>query len=208
MEESPRKGVCDSIETCLSYQKVTFCVTVFYKHTFVLEIALGWVLKSNPCGNIIIVGIASAVFCLSLGHTGLKKHWGLFLPIIIKTLKCKPHCKLDFQCTVLYNNNICERLWILENETILSQLVYLLCLGYSITMWQQGQERVCCNGRDPSSIPGSGRPRGEGNGNPPQYLAWKISWTEELGRLQPMGLQRVAHDWVTSLKLTERQFQG
>ena len=134
MEESPRKGVCDSIETCLSYQKVTFCVTVFYKHTFVLEIALGWVLKSNPCGNIIIVGIASAVFCLSLGHTGLKKHWSLFLPIIIKTLKCKPHCKLDFQCTALYNNNICERLWILKNEAILSQLVYLLCLGYSITM--------------------------------------------------------------------------
>ena len=47
MEESPRKSVCDSIETCLHYQKVTFCVTVFYKHTFVLEIAPGWVLKSN-----------------------------------------------------------------------------------------------------------------------------------------------------------------
>ena len=54
--------------------------------------------------------------------------------------------------------------------------------------------KECCNGRDPSSIPGSGRPPGEGNGNPPQYLAWKISWTEELGRLQSMGLQRVAND--------------
>ena len=27
-------------------------------------------------------------------------------------------------------------------------------------------------------------------------LAWRISWTEEPGRLQPMGLQRVRHDWV------------
>ena len=25
-------------------------------------------------------------------------------------------------------------------------------------------------------------------------LAWKIPWTEELGRLQSMGLQRVGHD--------------
>ena len=25
-------------------------------------------------------------------------------------------------------------------------------------------------------------------------LAWKIPWTEERGRLQPMGLQRVGHD--------------
>ena len=33
----------------------------------------------------------------------------------------------------------------------------------------------------------------------PSILAWKIPWTEELGRLQSMGLQRVRHDWVTSL---------
>ena len=30
-------------------------------------------------------------------------------------------------------------------------------------------------------------------------LAWKISWTEEHGRLQSMGSQRVGHNWVTSL---------
>ena len=29
-------------------------------------------------------------------------------------------------------------------------------------------------------------------------LAWKISWTEEPGRLQSMGSQRVGHDWATS----------
>ena len=26
------------------------------------------------------------------------------------------------------------------------------------------------------------------------YLAWRITWTEEPGRLQSMGLQRVGHD--------------
>ena len=33
-------------------------------------------------------------------------------------------------------------------------------------------------------------------------LAWKIPWTEEPGRLWPMGSQRVGHDWVTSLHFT------
>ena len=28
-------------------------------------------------------------------------------------------------------------------------------------------------------------------------LAWKIPWTEKPGRLQPVGLQRVRHDWAT-----------
>ena len=30
-------------------------------------------------------------------------------------------------------------------------------------------------------------------------LAWKSPWTEEPGRLQSMGSQRVGHDWATSL---------
>ena len=32
-------------------------------------------------------------------------------------------------------------------------------------------------------------------------LAWKISWTEEPGGLQSMGLQRVGHDWATNTYL-------
>ena len=28
-------------------------------------------------------------------------------------------------------------------------------------------------------------------------LAWTIPWTEESGRLQSMGLQRVRHGWAT-----------
>ena len=32
-------------------------------------------------------------------------------------------------------------------------------------------------------------------------LAWKIPWTEELGRLQSMGSWRVEHDWASSLSL-------
>ena len=31
-------------------------------------------------------------------------------------------------------------------------------------------------------------------------LAWEISWTEEAGRSQSMGSQRVRHDWVTNIR--------
>ena len=50
------------------------------------------------------------------------------------------------------------------------------------------------NAGDLGSIPGSGRSPGEGNGNPLQYSAWKIPWTEKPGGLQSMGSQRVGHD--------------
>ena len=48
-----------------------------------------------------------------------------------------------------------------------------------------GEESACGAG-DPSSIPGSGRPPGEGNGNPLQYSCL----AEEPGGLQSTGLQR------------------
>ena len=47
------------------------------------------------------------------------------------------------------------------------------------------------NAGDPGSVPGLGRSSGEGNGNPLQYSCLEIPWTEELGRLQSMELQRV-----------------
>ena len=39
------------------------------------------------------------------------------------------------------------------------------------------------NAGDAGLIPGLGRSPGEGNGNPLQYFAWKIPWTEESGGL-------------------------
>ena len=43
---------------------------------------------------------------------------------------------------------------------------------------------------------GSGRSPGEGTVTYSSSLAWRIPWTEELGGLQAMGLQRVRHDWA------------
>ena len=51
-----------------------------------------------------------------------------------------------------------------------------------------------CNVGDLSSIPGSGRSPGKGNGKPLQYTCCKLPWTEETGKLQCMGLQKVGHN--------------
>ena len=58
-------------------------------------------------------------------------------------------------------------------------------------------EESGCNAGDLCSVPGWGRSPGEGNGNPLHILAWRIPWTQEPGRLQSMGSQRVRHDLAT-----------
>ena len=46
------------------------------------------------------------------------------------------------------------------------------------------------NAGDQDLIPGSGRSSGEGMATHNSILAWKIPRTEELGRLQSMGLKK------------------
>ena len=61
------------------------------------------------------------------------------------------------------------------------------------------------NAGDLGSNPGLGRSRGEGNAIHSSTIAWKIPWTEEPGRLQSMGSQRVTteqlHDFMTTSAL-------
>ena len=49
--------------------------------------------------------------------------------------------------------------------------------------------------REVGSIPELGWSPGESMAIHSSILAWKISWTEEPGGLQSVGLQRVEHDW-------------
>ena len=55
------------------------------------------------------------------------------------------------------------------------------------------------NAGDQGLVPASGRSPEERNANPLQYSCLEIPWLEEPGRLQFMGLQRVQHNWATSL---------
>ena len=52
-----------------------------------------------------------------------------------------------------------------------------------------------CSAGDQSSIPGTGKFPGDGNGNSHHY-----SWLENT-----IGSQRVGHDWVTSLSLNHQR---
>ena len=49
-----------------------------------------------------------------------------------------------------------------------------------------GKESACNSG-DLGLIPGLGRSRGEGNGNPLQYSCLENSWTEEASRVDIFG---------------------
>ena len=66
-------------------------------------------------------------------------------------------------------------------------------MDYRASLVTDGKESAC-NAGDPGLIPGKGRFPGGGHGNPLQYFAWRIPWTEEPGRLQSMGSQRVGHN--------------
>ena len=68
---------------------------------------------------------------------------------------------------------------------------------YGFSGGSDGKESAC-NAGDLGLILGLGRSPGEGNGNPLQYFCLRISWTEEPGRLQPMGSQRVGYDCLTN----------
>ena len=60
-----------------------------------------------------------------------------------------------------------------------------------------GKESAC-NVGDLGSIPRLGRSPGEGKGNTHSSIpAWRIPWTEEPGRVQSMGSQRVGPDGAT-----------
>ena len=54
-----------------------------------------------------------------------------------------------------------------------------------------------CQAGDAGLIPGPGRSPKEEIGTHSSILAWDIPWTQEPGRLQSMGLQRVRHNWAT-----------
>ena len=51
----------------------------------------------------------------------------------------------------------------------------------------QWVKKSACSAGDSGSIPGLGNPLEEDMATHSSILAWEIPWTEEPGRLQPMG---------------------
>ena len=82
-------------------------------------------------------------------------------------------------------------------------LYHLTCAAFSCrylaTLGLPGDvvvKNLPANAGDTGPIPGLGRSPGGGNATHSSILAWEIPKTEEPGRLQSMGSQRIGHDWV------------
>ena len=56
---------------------------------------------------------------------------------------------------------------------------------------------------DAGSIPGQDDPLEEGMATHSSILAWRVPWTEEPGRLQSMGSERVGHNEATNTHTQE-----
>ena len=70
-------------------------------------------------------------------------------------------------------------------------LGHKLFLG--LPWWLSGEESAS-NAGDSGLNPGSGNPLEEGTATHSSIPAWRIPWTEEAGRQQSIGSQRVGHD--------------
>ena len=86
-----------------------------------------------------------------------------------------PQCQVDCYSRLLMHPN--------TKSSLVAQMVKHLPTMWETRVWSLGQEDPLEKERATHS----------------RTLAWKIPWTEEPGRLQSMGLQRVGHAWVTSL---------
>ena len=78
---------------------------------------------------------------------------------------------------------------------LLFSTVFYFVLEYSFG--SDGKESAC-NARDLGLIFGLGKSLEKGMAIHSSFLAWKIPWTEELGRLQSIGSLRVGHDWAAN----------
>ena len=99
--------------------------------------------------------------------------------------------------------------WVTTHNTLHTSFAILICV-YKIQVAKvvglpggSVVKNLPANAGDAGSIPGSGRSSGGEHGNPLQYSAWEISWTEEPGRLKSIGLQRIRNSWNTEHTLTK-----
>ena len=106
------------------------------------------------------------------------------------------------------------KLWLLEDETLVLKRVRCPTQGLIKALMNQNNAPQRClpkwasqvvlvvknspanagDARDAGWIPGSGTQRIRAWQSTSSILAWRISWTEEPGRLQSMGSQRVGLD--------------
>ena len=103
-----------------------------------------------------------------------------------------------YQCTT---SNIKKVLLQLHVCVYVDMCVYIILYSSYIFIWASQFALVVKNPpantgdiRDMGSILSWEDPLEKGMATHSSILVWRIAWTEELGRLQSMGLQRVGHN--------------
>ena len=141
-----------------------------------------------------------------LASINLKPNWWqelhLLLMILLENLKLKN----DSSCTV-EDLNLSFFLW----KISINWLYYKLSLLASLWIWYYALYWVFLVAQMVKNPPAVWEtwvqsldwedPLEKGTIIHSSILAWRISWTEEPGKLQSMGLQRVGHDWETFTSL-------
>ena len=85
----------------------------------------------------------------------------------------------------------CTNKW----KEILNVISVMFNIKYGFPDGSDGKE-CACNAGDLGSMLGSGRPSGEGNGNPLWFLPGESHGQRSLAGYSPWGRKRVGHDWV------------
>ena len=88
-----------------------------------------------------------------------------------------------------------------QNCSVFCQLIKSLGFPGGLVL-----EKLPASAVDTNLVPGSGRSPGGGSGNPhSSILAWRISWTEEPGRLQSTGSQGVGQNLSTKQQTCQEE---
>ena len=89
----------------------------------------------------------------------------------------------------------------IKKVTIIISMIVFSKIASQVALVVKNQPANTGDVRDVGSIPGSGRSLEKEMATCSSIFAWKSPWTEEPGGLQPMGLQRVRHDWALTHKI-------
>ena len=81
-------------------------------------------------------------------------------------------------------------IWVLLGASLVAERLKRLPAMWETLVWSLGWENSLQKGRATLS----------------NTLVWRIPWTQEPGRSQSMGLQRVGHDWLTHTEKPEQTF--
>ena len=99
---------------------------------------------------------------------------------------------LYFYCLKVFSNFPCD----FFTHWLFKSMLFSICFP-----GDSDSQASACNGETWVQSLGQEDPLEKEIATHSNILAWKIPWMEEPGWLQSMRLQRVGHDWVTSLSI-------